>query len=220
MSFHTVSGCQRSEARARQLSSLLSSSFSLCSPLSGCGTAGAEESSACLTCEREVLSRRPLLAYQLANNGIIQVLDKCHLCEDASCPPGALPPARRRLVGGGDLGPRPRPEPAIDQARLERGVSEASDMSKRSENKLCYHRSPLTHGPVADVAAGPDELGARGLHLGPDQPPLLLGLEADQVHAPLLAPVPGPRPVPHHCGQVRLLVASRYDLLLLGRQQF
>ena len=51
----------------------------------------------------------------------VKSLRRCayNLCEDASCAPGTLSPARRRLVGGGDLGPGPRPEPAIDQARLE-----------------------------------------------------------------------------------------------------
>ena len=52
--------------------------------------------------------------------------------------------------------------------------------------------SPLAHVSVADVSAGPDELGPRVLHFVPDQLPLLLRLEADQVHAAPLTPVPGP----------------------------
>ena len=69
------------------------------------------------------LQRQISLRFQTATPSLIN--NAPYLCVDASCPPGAPPPAGRRLVGGGDLHPGPGPEPAVDQARLERGVSEA-----------------------------------------------------------------------------------------------
>ena len=52
--------------------------------------------------------------------------------------------------------------------------------------------SPLT---IHSVAAGPDQLSLSLLHHLPDLPQLLLRLEADEVHAPGLAPVLGSEPI-------------------------
>ena len=79
--------------------------------------------------------------------------------------------------------------------------------------------SPGPHGSVTDVAAGPDERRPGLLHPLPDLPPLLLGLQADEVHAAELAPVPRPRPVPGHGRQVGRLVSSQHAGLLLGAEQ-
>ena len=218
MSFHTVSGCQRSEARARQLSSLLCSSSSLCSPLSGWGTAGAEGSSACFTWTQYV----GFMPVKSKREDVLLTCVKMPVVpQGLSLQPGGV------LLVAGILAP----DPDQNQPLTRRGWSEASvkHLTLASDQKtdsvymylylIIYSFAPLTHGSVTDVTTGPDKLSTRSLHLGPDQPPLLLSLEADQVHAPLLAPVPSPRPVPHHRGQVHLLVPSRHHLLLLRRQQ-
>ena len=78
---------------------------------------------------------------------------------------------------------------------------------------------PLSHIPVTFMSTGPDELGPSSLHLVPDQTPLLLGLDADQVHAPLLTPVSCRWPVPHHRCQGGLLISCGHLGLLLRLEQ-
>ena len=76
--------------------------------------------------------------------------------------------------------------------------------------------SPLAHVSVTDVSTGPHEGSPGSLHLLPDQPPLLLRLNADEVHTPGLAPVPRTGPVPGHGGELGLLVPSDHLGLRCG----
>lgn len=107
----------------------------------------------------------------------------------------------RNLVRGGHHLEGGRPEPAVDLDGLEPGLIAALDLA------------------VAQASGGVHVRDAAGFHEVVDEVLLLLGLQADHVHAHFPAVVAAGEPVPPGVPQERIAAGKGYPVVLVVERE-